>query len=65
LLIALPIPFGNTLPALAVILIALALANRDGLVVISALVMAAIAGAASYGLVLAAGSLLALGSGTT
>ncbi len=61
-LIALPIPFGNTLPALAVILIALALANRDGLVVLSALAMTAVAGAASYGLLLVAGSLLGFGA---
>jgi len=58
-LIALPIPFGNTLPALTVIAIALALAHRDGAVVLASLVMAVAAGAVSYWLALAAGDLLA------
>ncbi|MUZ58495.1 exopolysaccharide biosynthesis protein [Agrobacterium vitis] len=57
-LISLPIPFGNTAPALAIILIAIALAERDGLVVIFSLFVAAGAGVVTYYLVTAAGNLL-------
>jgi hypothetical protein len=42
-LIALPIPFGNTLPGFAVILLGLGLAVGDGLAVLGALVLAALA----------------------
>ncbi|MGG7517852.1 exopolysaccharide biosynthesis protein [Allorhizobium undicola] len=47
-LIALPIPFGNTVPALAVILIAISLAERDGLVVLFAMGVAVAACVTSY-----------------
>jgi hypothetical protein len=40
LLIALPIPFGNTLPGFAVILLGLGLAVGDGLAVLGALILA-------------------------
>jgi hypothetical protein len=43
ILIALPIPFGNTLPGLAVILMGLGLALGDGLAVLGALILAAFA----------------------
>jgi hypothetical protein len=56
ILIALPIPFGNTLPALAVALIAVSLAERDGLMVIAAMALFAVACVASYYLATAVGS---------
>lgn len=59
-LIALPIPFGNTVPALAVILIAISLAERDGLVVMLALLVAVAACILSYYLVTAAGQALTM-----
>ena len=43
ILIALPIPFGNTLPGFAVILMGLGLALGDGLVILGALILAALA----------------------
>ncbi|OYU29024.1 MAG: hypothetical protein CFE41_03285 [Burkholderiales bacterium PBB2] len=43
LLIVLPIPFGNVLPALALMLAGLALAARDGLVLLLSLLMAGLA----------------------
>lgn len=43
ILIALPIPFGNTLPGLSVILMGLGLAIGDGLAVLGALILAALA----------------------
>jgi hypothetical protein len=43
LLIALPIPFGNTLPGFAVILMGLGLAVGDGLAVLGALILATFA----------------------
>ncbi|MXQ12313.1 exopolysaccharide biosynthesis protein [Microvirga makkahensis] len=49
-LIALPIPFGNTLPGLAVILMGLGLAARDGLAVLGALILAAVAAGVSIAL---------------
>jgi hypothetical protein len=42
-LIALPIPFGNTLPGLSVLLMGLGLVARDGLAVLGSLVLAAVA----------------------
>jgi len=57
LLIALPIPFGNTLPGLAVLLLAIGLGQKDGLAVLAGLGLAVISGAASWGL-LAGGSWL-------
>lgn len=59
ILIALPIPFGNTLPALAVVLIAISLAERDGLMVIVAMAAFVVACIVSYHLAVAAGSALA------
>ncbi|WP_349359294.1 exopolysaccharide biosynthesis protein [Stappia sp.] len=52
LIIALPIPFGNMLPALCIVGVALGLLQRDGVIVMAALVAA---------LVLVAGKLTALG----
>ncbi len=49
-LIALPIPFGNTLPGFAVILMGLGLAIGDGLAVLGALVLAAVATGVSIAL---------------
>jgi hypothetical protein len=51
-LVALPIPFGNTLPGLAVFLIALGLAQRDGTAVAVGLCIALLAGAVSAALVI-------------
>jgi hypothetical protein len=50
LLIALPIPFGNTLPGLAVLLLAIGLGQKDGVAVLAGLGLAVISGAASWGL---------------
>lgn len=62
ILIALPIPFGNTLPALAVLVIAMGLLARDGLAVATGLGISALAAAVSVALVVgtwkAAGTLL-------
>lgn len=58
-LIALPIPFGNTLPALAIVLIAISLAERDGLMVIVAMAACVAACIVSYHLAIAAGSAFA------
>ncbi len=49
-LIALPIPFGNTLPGLSVLLMGFGLAARDGLAVLGSLVLAAVATGASVAL---------------
>lgn len=49
-LIALPIPFGNTLPGLSVLLMGLGLAARDGLAVLGSLVLGAVATGASVAL---------------
>ncbi len=51
LLIALPIPFGNTLPGLAVIIMGLGLSVGDGLAVLGALILAAFATVVSIALV--------------
>jgi hypothetical protein len=48
LLIALPIPFGNTLPGFAVILMGLGLAVGDGLAVLGALILATVATVTSF-----------------
>jgi hypothetical protein len=50
ILIALPIPFGNTVPGLAVILMGLGLALGDGLAVLGALILAALATGVSVAL---------------
>ncbi|TAJ30071.1 exopolysaccharide biosynthesis protein [Bosea sp. (in: a-proteobacteria)] len=42
-LIALPIPFGNTLPGLSVLLMGLGLAARDGLAVLGSVILAIVA----------------------
>jgi hypothetical protein len=55
-LIALPIPFGNTLPGLSVILMGLGLAIGDGLAVLGALILAVLATGISIALVWAAWS---------
>lgn len=51
ILIALPIPFGNTLPALAVLVLALGLLARDGLAVVAGLGLSALAAAVSVALI--------------
>ncbi len=56
ILIALPIPFGNTLPGLSVILMGLGLAIGDGLAVLGALILAVLATGISIALVWAAWS---------
>ncbi|WP_448203248.1 exopolysaccharide biosynthesis protein [Azospirillum sp. sgz302134] len=50
-LIALPIPFGNTLPGLAVIVIALGLIARDGLAVIAGIGLGAVATGVSVAII--------------
>lgn len=50
-LIALPIPFGNTLPGLAVLVIALGLIAKDGLAVLAGLGLGAVATGVSAALV--------------
>ena len=57
-LVALPIPFGNTLPGLATLLIGIGAASRDGLAVLAGLALAVIAAIVSIGLVLGAWWLL-------
>ncbi|KQW27179.1 exopolysaccharide biosynthesis protein [Rhizobium sp. Root274] len=52
--VALPIPFGNFLPVGALVMIALGLIERDGLVIMMGLALAVIALIASAGLVFAA-----------
>ena len=49
LVLALPIPFGNLLPAIAVVLIALGLIERDGIVVSGGIVLGIFALAAVWG----------------
>ncbi|MBU4532015.1 MAG: exopolysaccharide biosynthesis protein [Hoeflea sp.] len=51
ILIALPIPFGNTLPGLGALLIGLGAANRDGYLVIGGTVLGVLGGIVSAGLV--------------
>lgn len=53
-IVVMPIPFGNVLPALALMLIGLGLVFRDGLAVLLGLLMAALAVFATAGLLLAA-----------
>jgi hypothetical protein len=61
--IALPIPFGNFLPVLALTVISVALMARDGLVTLIGLMLCALAFAATAGLVqVAIASFNALGS---
>lgn len=54
LLIVMPIPFGNVLPALALMLIGLGLVFRDGIAVVLGLLMSATALAATGGLLMLA-----------
>ena len=54
LIVVMPIPFGNVLPALALMLIALGLVFRDGVAVILGLAVAALALAVTAGLLLTA-----------
>ncbi|TRL39529.1 exopolysaccharide biosynthesis protein [Rhizobium straminoryzae] len=58
LLIALPIPFGNTLPAISIVLIAISLAEQDGLMILLAMVVLVAACFACYYLAITAGSLV-------
>ncbi len=51
LLIALPIPFGNTLPGLAVLALALGLARQDGVAILAGLGLAIVACGVSVALV--------------
>lgn len=51
LVLALPIPFGNLLPAIAVVLIALGLIEKDGLVVTLGFVVGALGLAVVWGLI--------------
>ncbi|MCJ8507041.1 exopolysaccharide biosynthesis protein [Rhizobium lemnae] len=57
-LIALPIPFGNTLPAISIVLIAISLAEQDGLMILLAMVVLVAACFACYYLAITAGSLV-------
>lgn len=50
-LIALPIPFGNTLPGITILIIALALAQRDDLALLGGLVLAILSVLFSIGIV--------------
>lgn len=52
-LIALPIPFGNTVPGIAVLVIALGLVVRDGLAVAAGVALSLVAAVVSAGLVAA------------
>ncbi|QNI02300.1 exopolysaccharide biosynthesis protein [Halomonas sp. SH5A2] len=51
LLIVLPIPFGNTLPGLAVLILSLGLAQRDGIAVAVGLGLALVAGVVSVAII--------------
>lgn len=51
LLIALPIPFGNVLPGLSVLMIALGLAERDGMAVGAGLLLAVLSALFSIGMI--------------
>ncbi len=54
IIVVLPIPFGNLLPALALMLIGLGLVFRDGIAVILGLLMSGVAWVATTGLLLMA-----------
>ena len=54
-IVVMPIPFGNLLPSLALMLIGVGLVFRDGVAVILGLLMAGVAMAATTGLLLLAG----------
>ncbi|MBA8879124.1 exopolysaccharide biosynthesis protein [Phyllobacterium myrsinacearum] len=58
-IIALPIPFGNLIPVLALIVIAVALMERDGLITLIGLGLSFLAIVATFGLIYAGSSLLA------
>ena len=53
-IVVMPIPFGNLLPALAVMLIGLGLVFRDGIAVVLGLVGAGLASCVTVGLILTA-----------
>ena len=53
-IVVLPIPFGNVLPALAMMLIGLGLVFRDGVAMILGLLMSGVAVVATTGLLLMA-----------
>jgi hypothetical protein len=53
-IIVLPIPFGNVLPALALVLIGLGLVFRDGVAVVAGLVGAGLAFAVTVGVMVMA-----------
>ena len=53
-IVVMPIPFGNVLPALALVLIGLGLVFRDGVAVVLGLVVSGVALLATTGLVLMA-----------
>jgi hypothetical protein len=53
-IVVMPIPFGNVLPALALMLIGLGLVFREGVAVVLGLMMAGLALLATAGLMLAA-----------
>lgn len=55
LIVVMPIPFGNVLPALALMLIGLGLVFRDGVAVVLGLAMAALAMCVTAGVMLMAG----------
>lgn len=57
-LIALPIPFGNSLPAVSIALIAISLAEQDGLMIVLAMVVLLAACFACYYLAIAAGTVM-------
>lgn len=61
ILIALPIPFGNTLPGLAVLALSLGLARQDGVAVLAGLGLAIVACSVSVALI--GGSLWLFGAG--
>ena len=54
LIVVMPIPFGNVLPALALMLIGLGLVFRDGVAVVLGLAMAALAMCVTAGVMLMA-----------
>ncbi|KQO82196.1 hypothetical protein ASF29_16755 [Rhizobium sp. Leaf262] len=66
-LIALPIPFGNTLPGITVLIIAMALAQRDDLALLGGLVLAVLSALFSLGMIYGGWALVSgwLGFGQT
>jgi hypothetical protein len=66
-LIALPVPFGNTLPGITVLIIAMALAQRDDLALLGGLVLAVLSALFSLGMIYGGWALVSgwLGFGQT